>query len=82
MFRFWASRHVAFLEKELEYFKAQYEHERQRAEYAIQELISVRLPGVGVVTQPTPREAAKANSLVDEILANPEFARVGDADTA
>ena len=81
MFRFWSTKYVRHLEAEIEYLRGQVEHERQRAEIAIDTLLQVRVQA-GPVTQPTPREAAKANSLVDEILANPEFARVGDADTA
>lgn len=70
---------IQHLETELEYFKAQFEHERQRAEIAIQELIAVRT-GVPVqLQQLTPREISRQQAAIEKILSDPEFTTSGDA---
>jgi hypothetical protein len=77
VFRFWSTKYVRHLEAEIEYLRAQMEHERQRAEIAIDTLLSVRVQVQGV-TQPTPREAQQAETLVDKLLKDAEFAQVGE----
>jgi hypothetical protein len=77
--RFWARMFTAHLVAEIEYLRAQVEHERQRAEYAIDELLRVRV-AVGPVTQVTPREAEQRETLVEKLLKDSEFTSVGDAE--
>lgn len=79
MFRFWSTRFVRHLEAEVEYLRGQAEHERQRAERAIDELLRVRVNVMGV-TAPTPREAEQAEAMVDKLLKDSEFAQTGNAD--
>lgn len=66
---------VAVLERELAYFKAQFEHERTRAEQAIDELLRVRVQAGPVAP---PREPAVPED-VRKLLENPEFTGAGDA---
>ena len=74
---FFSSPVVEFLERELTYFKAQFQHERERAERAIDELLRVRVQ-VGPVAPPPPEpELAKE---IKELLDNPEFSRVGETE--
>jgi hypothetical protein len=70
---------TAHLVAEIEYLRAQVEPERQRAEYAIDELLRVRV-AVGPVTQVTPREAEQRETLVEKLLKDSEFTSVGDAE--
>jgi hypothetical protein len=63
---------IAVLERELSYFKMQFEHERQRAEIAVDELLRTRAV-VGPITQPTPREVQQQESLAERLLRDGEF---------
>lgn len=74
----WSRRYVRHLEAEIEWFKLQVEHERQRAELAVDELLRVRV-GAGPVTQTTPGEAKAAQTIVDKMLSDTEFAEAGNA---
>jgi hypothetical protein len=67
-------------ETEIEYFKSMAEHERQRAEFAIQAMLEARIGGVQIITQPTPREAAQQETMVEKLLRDSEFMGSG-ADT-
>ena len=79
MIRFWARVFAAHLETEIEYLRGQVEHERQRAERAIDELLHVRA-NVNPVTQPTPREVQQAETAVERLLRDTEFTSVGEVD--
>lgn len=77
MIRFWARMFTAHLLDEIAYLRSQVEHERQRAEMAVDELLRVRAQA-GPVTQPTPREAQQRESIVERLLRDTEFAAVGE----
>ena len=64
---------------EIYYLREQVEHERQRAERAIDELLRIRIQA-GPVTMPTPREAEKQESLIDKLLRDTEFSSIGEVD--
>lgn len=74
-FRFWAVAYVKHLEREIEYLRGQVEHERQRAERAIDELLAVR--NVGSVTQPTPREVQQQETAIERLMRDSEFTETG-----
>jgi len=74
-FRFWAVAYVKHLEQEIEYLRGQMEHERQRAERAIDELLNVR--HVGAVTTPTPREVQQQETAIQKLLQDSEFSETG-----
>jgi hypothetical protein len=79
--RFWARMFTSHLLEEIGYLRAQVEHERQRAELAIDELLRVRVQ-VSPVTQPTVGEM-KAREEVDPVarlLRNTEFMSTGELD--
>ena len=79
MLRFWARMFTAHLVAEIEYLREQLIHERQRAEYAVDELLRIRI-GAGPITQATPREKEQAETLVEKLLKDSEFTSVGDAE--
>ena len=65
---------IAWLEREVEYFKTQYESERCRAEMAIDELLRMRV-------QAGPVSLAREEAVpehVEKLLKDPEFTRVGE----
>ena len=65
---------IAWLEREVEYFKLQYESERRRAEMAIDELLRMRV-------QAGPVRAGleeRVPEQVERLLKDPEFTRVGE----
>lgn len=64
---------------ELDYFKALFEHERQRCEMLTDELLRVRIQA-GPVTQPTPREAREQESMVEKMLRDTEFSSAGEVE--
>ena len=66
---------VAVLERELAAWKLHYEHERQRAEMAVDELLRIRVQA-GPVSLP----ASTVSKEVEELLKNPEFARAGEVE--
>ena len=68
---------VTFLLNEVEYLRAQMVHERQRAERAIDTLLTLKLPGAGPVTVPTPQEARAYDTMVSG-PGEPEFDKIGD----
>ena len=67
---------VTFLLNEVEYLRAQMVHERQRAERAIDTLLTLTLPGAGPVTVPTPQEARAYAAMVSG-PGEPEFDKIG-----
>jgi hypothetical protein len=77
--RFWARVFTTHLLEEIEYLRAQCQHERQRAELAIDELLRIRV-GATPVTQPTPREVEQRESLVDKLLKDSEFTSIGETE--
>lgn len=81
MFRFWARKYVRHLEQEIEYLRGQAEHERQRAERALDELLRVRT-NIGPITVPTPREVEQAETVIEKMVRDSEFSLTGNADAA
>ena len=79
--RFWARMFNAHLIDEIHYLREQVEHERQRAERAIDELLRIRIQSCPV-TMPTPREAEHQESLVEKLLRDTEFSSIGEVDAA
>jgi len=79
--RFWSSLYLSHLEEEIIYLREQCQHERQRAELAIDELLRIRV-GASPVTQPTAREVEQRESIVEKLLRDSEFTSVGEADGA
>ena len=73
MFRFWARMFCVHMENEIMWLREQLEHERQRAEAAIDELLRVRIQA-GPVS--TPR--APAETIVDRLLKDSEFTGAGE----
>lgn len=69
------SAHIAHLEAEVAFWRQQFQHERQRAEVAVDRLLSTR--GIGPVTLP-PRPTTPASDM-DELLRDPEFTTAGGA---
>lgn len=76
MFGLWTTRYVQHLLDEVEYLKKQVEHERDRAERAIDELLRVRIQS-GPVSAPRPLEPAE--SIVERLLQNTEWSQAGDS---
>jgi hypothetical protein len=75
--RWWARLYATHLEDEIAYLKKQVEHERQRAEIAIDELLRIRI-AAGPVTLPvSPAAPDRAADLVNQILSNEEFHDAG-----
>jgi hypothetical protein len=79
MLRFWARMFHAHLIEEIAYLREQVNHERQRAELAIDELLRIRV-GVSPVTQPTPAEAKvrEENDPISRMLRDSEFMNTGE----
>ncbi len=77
--RFWSRLYLLHLEDEITYLRDQVVHERQRAERAIDELLSLRV-NVPPVTLPTPREVQQAETAVERLLRDSEFVSVGETD--
>lgn len=67
---------IKHLEAEVEWYRAQMEHERQRAEMALDELLRVRVQA-GPITRPTPSEVAAQESTIEKMFKNTEFAEAG-----
>ena len=65
---------IAWLEREVEYFKLQYESERRRAEMAVDELLRLRV-GTNPISA-APEERIPEH--VERLLKDPEFTRVGE----
>ena len=70
------SSHLAHLEAEVEFWRMQFVHERQRAERAIDSLLQLKLP-VAPITVPTPQEMAAASALISG-PGDEEFDKIGD----
>ena len=68
------SDQIAHLEAEVQFWRAQFVHERQRAEVAIDRLLATRQ--IGPVTLP-PRPTTPIQSEVEALLSNPEFVDAG-----
>jgi hypothetical protein len=92
VFRFWSRAYVLHLEDEIQWLRGRLDMERQRAEIAIDNLVSVRIAAVGSApVQPTmqpllpptapeaeaPRTAEEA---MRRILADPEFLSAGSTE--
>ena len=70
------SSHLRHLEAEIEFWRMEFAHERQRAERAIDTLLS--LPGrppVHAITVPTPEERARWDP--ERMVKDPEFTLAG-----
>ena len=74
---FWARRHVNHLEAEITYLRKQVEHERDRAERAIDELLRVRIQSgpVSIASTPPPVE-----NIVEKLLKDTEWATAGETE--
>lgn len=68
---------IKHLENEVEYLRTQMEHERQRAERAVDELLNVRV-NVPAITQPTPRETMQRETVIEKLLRDSEFTETGE----
>jgi len=78
MFSFrYADYYIRHLQDEVQYWRRQFEHERQRAEMATDELLRVRV-GVGGITQATPAERIEQESVIERLLKDTEFAQAGE----
>jgi hypothetical protein len=75
---FWSRRYVAHLEGEIAYLRQQVEHERDRAERAVDELLRVRVQGMPISE---PSQMAPAEDVVQRLLNNTEWAQAGEAAT-
>lgn len=79
----WVNKYVKHLEDEVSYWRDLAEHERVRAEQAINELLQVRMVDTGrapTLTVVQPSEAAstrKQQEIINELTQNPEFTQAG-----
>ena len=71
------SSHLAHLEAEIDWLRAQLVHERQRAEMGVDRLLATR--GIGPITVPEPRPAVETEAAIRELLSNEDFQRIGEA---
>lgn len=76
MFTFWSRLFANHLQEEILYLRKQVEHERDRAERAVDELLRVRIQGAPL-SEPRPLEPAE--SIVERLLSNTEWSSAGDA---
>jgi len=68
--------YIRHLEREIHYWRAQYIHERQRAEVAI-DTCRVQHAHTGPVTVPPRLETETVLREVNEMMTQPEFGQVG-----
>lgn len=73
-----AVAHIRVLENEVAWLRSQFSHERQRAEIAVDQLLSVRV-NVGPVTHPTPEEVREMQGPAERLLNDTEFMNAGMA---
>lgn len=76
MIGFWSRLFASHLQEEIVYLRKQVEHERDRAERAVDELLRVRIQS-GPLAAPRPLEPAE--SIVERLLSNTEWADAGNA---
>lgn len=69
---------IAHLKAEVDYWRDQFQHERQRAEVAIDQCRATH-QGIGPVSLP-PRNQAPAHPAMADIFATPELAAMGLSD--
>lgn len=70
---------VQHLKNENEWLRAQYWHERQRAERALDQLLQLKVPGTVPLTIPTPQEQREQDRLVSG-PGDEEFDAIGRLD--
>jgi hypothetical protein len=73
------SSHIAHLVAEVEFWRLQFAHERQRAERAVDTLLGLKL-GVAPITVPTREELRHEESEVEKLMRNPEFTQAGSVE--
>ena len=71
--------HLAHLVAEVEFWRIQFSHERQRAERAIDTLLGLKL-GVAPITVPTREERVADETELERTLRDPEFTQAGSAE--
>lgn len=77
MILFWSRKYVTHLEAEISWLKLQMDHERQRAEEAINDLLSIRVQANPLTaTSPAPTIPDQ----VERLLRDPEFVSIGSID--
>jgi hypothetical protein len=78
--RFWNRLYVAHLEEEILYLRGRVDHERSRAEMAIDTLLNVRVGVTPVSVQTSPAPEAEIARIMDRLGRSEEFTRVGEVD--
>lgn len=66
---------ITFLERELEWMRLQYAHERARAEVAVSELLRLKAGTSALHPLAVPHE--REQGAVEKLLENPEFVSAG-----
>lgn len=77
MLTFWSRLFAKHLQEEILYLRQQVEHERERAERAVDELLRVRIQG-SPISAPRPLEPAE--NIVERLLNDSEWSRAGEAE--
>ena len=72
------SGHLAHLEAEIEWYREQLLHERQRAEQAVDRLLATRQ--IGPIAPPRPLTDTPIDSAMRELLTAEDFQRIGEAE--